>query len=178
VKGHTHLLIGGAVGIPLAVIIPASAIPSSLPAFAISCALSGVAALLPDIDHERSTISTFLRRNLGGSKHSRGRHRGGTHSFFGTAIAGLLAGLAFHQLDPPLALPAAVIVALGYLSHLVADVISPYPMRWLWPFRRHPIRPRWIPAIPHSGFEGQLVELATIGVVLAIFVLAGAHWFA
>jgi membrane-bound metal-dependent hydrolase YbcI (DUF457 family) len=176
VRGHTHLLIGGALGIPLAAIIPAGAVPAPIPPFVVSCVLGGVASLLPDIDHEYSTINTFMRRRLGSSAFAYQRHRGGTHSLFGAAVAGVLFGLVILPIDSRLALPAGVIVALGYLSHLLADVMSPSAMLWLWPFRRRPVRPSWIPALAHSSAGGQMIELGTIVVLALVLFLAGTHW--
>lgn len=91
-------------------------------------AAAAMGALLPDIDHPQSwagrklrPISVPLSMLVG--------HRGVTHS----AIA-VLAGLAVLMLVETGWLVAPVVV--GYLSHLLADSLTPSGVPLLWPSRR------------------------------------------
>jgi inner membrane protein len=90
--------------------------------------LAVVGSLLPDIDHPKSwagkrmrPLSTAWARVLG--------HRGVTHSVFAVAVCCWL--LLRHGLPAALAAPLAV----GYLSHLGADLLTPGGLRLAWPFR-------------------------------------------
>lgn len=85
-------------------------------------------ALLPDIDHPGSwigrrvwVISVPISATFG--------HRGITHSLF--AVAACIAWAAFHRLSG-----FWVPVALGYLSHLGTDALTPAGVPLLWPNRR------------------------------------------
>ncbi|MEH2921156.1 metal-dependent hydrolase [Samsonia erythrinae] len=90
-------------------------------------------ALLPDIDHPKSALgqrlkwlSTPIARLFG--------HRGFTHSLL--AIA---AGIFFIQtrLPPDWLLPTDVYHAMivSYLSHILADMLTPAGVPLLWPCR-------------------------------------------
>ncbi|ATZ11451.1 metal-dependent hydrolase [Erwinia amylovora] len=89
--------------------------------------------LLPDIDHPKSFLGQRLRwlswpvaRVFG--------HRGFTHSLL--AVGG---GVALLQLKLPSdwLFPADVLqgMVLGYLSHIVADMLTPAGVPLLWPCR-------------------------------------------
>ncbi len=117
-------------------------------------AAAALGALLPDIDHPRSwagrrlrAISVPLSLLVG--------HRGVTHSLL--AVAGALAVLALLGTGF-----ATAPVAVGYLSHLAADALTPSGVPLLWPSRRR--------------FSLNLVETgstAEIGLVAALAVVAG-----
>jgi inner membrane protein len=104
---------------------PAIGLPALSPE---ALALAAVGALLPDIDHPHSwvgrrarLVSRPLASLLG--------HRGVTHSLLAVlAGAALLAsqGVARDALDP---------LAVGYLSHLAADALTPAGLRLAWPMR-------------------------------------------
>ncbi len=104
---------------------PALGLPALSPE---ALALAAAGALLPDIDHPQSwvgrrmpLVSRPLAALLG--------HRGVTHSLLAVlAGAALLAsqGLARDALDA---------LAVGYLSHLAADVLTPAGLRLAWPLR-------------------------------------------
>ncbi len=90
-------------------------------------------ALLPDIDHPGSVIGQRLKwfsvpvaRTFG--------HRGFTHSLLAVIAAMLLIrAKAFH----PGFIPADVFHAMliGYLSHLLADMLTPAGIPLFWPCR-------------------------------------------
>lgn len=90
--------------------------------------LAVIGSLLPDIDHPKSwmgkrlcPLSTVWAKFLG--------HRGVTHSLF--AVAACCWMLLRHGLPAALAAPLAV----GYLSHLGADLLTPGGLRLAWPLR-------------------------------------------
>lgn len=90
-------------------------------------------ALLPDIDHPKSVLGQRLRWLSAPIARLFG-HRGFTHSFL--AIA---AGVFFIQtrLPPNWPIPTDVYHAMivGYLSHILADMLTPSGVPLLWPCR-------------------------------------------
>jgi inner membrane protein len=95
-------------------------------------AAAALGALAPDIDHPSSWIgrrlwplSKPLSLLLG--------HRGITHSLL--AVVGGLAVLSLVRGEPGLARMGAPL-ALGYLSHLAGDALTPSGVPLLWPWRQ------------------------------------------
>jgi len=90
-------------------------------------ALAG--ALLPDIDHPKSWIGKRLRP-LSSVVASAFGHRGVTHSALALVACTwcLLRTGAPHWIVTPL--------AVGYLSHLAADLLTSGGLRLAWPLRR------------------------------------------
>lgn len=91
-------------------------------------AAAALGALLPDIDHPNSwagrkmrVVSVPLSLVVG--------HRGVTHSL--VAVAGAIALLAVMGTGW-----MAAPVVIGYLSHLMADALTPSGVPLLWPARR------------------------------------------
>jgi inner membrane protein len=98
------------------------------PAEPAALAAAAMGALLPDIDHPQSwagrkfrVISVPLSLVVG--------HRGVTHSLL--AVLGCIAVLALWRTGD-----WAAPVAVGYLSHLAADGLTPSGVPLLWPNRR------------------------------------------
>ncbi|MER2046097.1 MAG: metal-dependent hydrolase [Pantoea agglomerans] len=89
--------------------------------------------LLPDIDHPKSLLGQRLRWLSHPIARAFG-HRGFTHSLL--AIA---AGLWLFQINLPRSSPIPPDVlqglTLGYLSHIVADMLTPAGVPLLWPCR-------------------------------------------
>ncbi len=101
-----------------------------LPAAAPAClGLAILGSLLPDIDHPKSWLGKRLRPISSGVASALG-HRGVTHSAVAVAACAwaLLRGGAPHWVVDPL--------AVGYLSHLAADLLTPGGLRLAWPLRR------------------------------------------
>lgn len=92
-------------------------------------ALAVMGALLPDIDHPKSwvgqrtwPVSAAIASVLG--------HRGITHSALAVAaLVGLLAQVGWRR-------GAVAALAVGYLSHLFADMLTPQGLRLAWPLKR------------------------------------------
>jgi inner membrane protein len=122
--GHTHSLIGTALGLGLSLAFHLDA-QHSLGLVA----LGGALALAPDIDHPRAP----LRRKLGAVGHvafGRLKHRGITHTLIALVA---VATAAFCLLPLPYALGAAG----GYLSHLLADMLTVSGLPVFWPYNRN-----------------------------------------
>lgn len=121
--GHTHGLIGVALGLGVATIYHVT--PEASLALA---GLAGGLALLPDIDHPQGK----LRRKMGTVGHIGLfwlKHRGITH----TLIALVAVAAAAYMLLP---LPYAIGAAGGYLSHLLADMVTVSGLPVFWPYKR------------------------------------------
>jgi inner membrane protein len=118
----SHVVVGLATWVAMAPVFHVAAFD---PAY-LGLAVAG--SLLPDVDHPKSwvgrrtrPISTAIASVLG--------HRGITHSAI--AVAGLVAVLlhAGYQRG------AVAALAVGYLSHLAADLLTPRGLRLAWPLR-------------------------------------------
>ncbi len=178
--GQSHIAIGAASVVlvdavtHLAAAYPV-AIPLPLPNAAIlslGLAVAGaiVGALLPDIDHPQSKIAhqTGLAHGRGpltdvagsGLRALLGGHRGFTHSALAAGLISLAAVLAL-----PLAGAVGLGVALGYLSHIAADMLTKEGVRFWWPVSRRDVGlgPRTL-----RFRTGSLVEYALVTLVWAV----------
>ncbi|WP_294907274.1 metal-dependent hydrolase [Tatumella sp. UBA2305] len=122
--------------------------------------------LLPDIDHPGSLLGQRLRWISKPMARAFG-HRGFTHSLI--AIVG---GVWLLRIKFPgvLWLPADVMqgMVLGYLSHIVADMLTPAGVPLLWPCR-------WRFCLPllHSQKNNQLERIFCISLVMCAVCLPG-----
>jgi inner membrane protein len=98
-------------------------------------ALAGLGALLPDIDHPQSAlgrriplISHPLARLVG--------HRGVTHSLVAALTVTLALVMWAGQGGGP-GVAATAPLAVGYLSHLAGDMLTPSGVPLLWPWRHN-----------------------------------------
>jgi inner membrane protein len=148
----SHVVVGGALWAGVAYATGQPTEPTAL-------GLAALGSLLPDIDHPGSwagkrmaLISIPLAALIG--------HRGLTHSLLAIAVFALLLAL----LGPDhLAAPLAV----GYLSHLLADSLTLSGVPLLWPSKR-PFGLRLIRT-------GSLPEIALIAALGAGVAAAGAE---
>jgi inner membrane protein len=129
----------------------------------LAIALSMAGALLPDIDHPSSWVGRRLRvisRPLAATI----GHRGITHSFV-AVIAGLMVlrweGVRRGAIDP---------LAVGYLSHLAADVLTTSGLRLAWPSPR-----RQAIGLCRTGSVTETVIVASVAIFTGFHVL-GLHW--
>ncbi|WP_070000690.1 metal-dependent hydrolase [Cellulosilyticum sp. I15G10I2] len=88
-------------------------------------------SILPDIDHPEAFISKFIPLLPYALYNSVG-HRTLTHGILFTAIIFLL--VAFINIV------AGVGIALGILSHIALDMLSPYGVAFLYPFNKERIK--------------------------------------
>lgn len=146
--GTAHAVIGAAMGT-----LAALATGQQDQMIILACAGAG-AALIPDIDHARAP----LRQRMGWAGNLALfwlKHRGPTH----TLLAWALFTLAARFLVGDVGMVAAV--SLGYLSHLVADMLTPMGLCVLWPVVSQPL---WLPT------NGVMERLLTFGL------MAGLMW--
>ncbi len=120
---RSHVVVGLAAWVAVAPLLHLSATD---PAY---LGLAVIGSLLPDLDHPGSWIgrrsrpvSTAIASALG--------HRGVTHS--AVAVLGLVA-LLVHEGFRRGGVSA---LAVGYLSHLAADMLTPQGLPLAWPLRR------------------------------------------
>jgi inner membrane protein len=120
---RSHVVVGLAAWVAAAPLLHVSATAP------VGLGLAVAGALLPDVDHPKSwvgrrtrPISTAIAATLG--------HRGVTHS----ALAVL--GLSLLLLHAGYRLGDVSALAVGYLSHLAADMLTPQGLRLAWPLRR------------------------------------------
>lgn len=146
---RSHVVVGVAAWIAVAPLLHLP--PADLP----GTVLAVLGALLPDIDHPQSwvgrrtrPVSTALAAVLG--------HRGVTHSAVAVIVlaAALLYGGYRHA--------TVAALAIGYLSHLAADMLTPRGLRLAWPLRR-----TWGVPVCRTGSpaEGLIVALL-VGLIL------------
>ena len=126
-------------------------------------ALAVFGALLPDIDHPQSwvgrrtrPVSTALAASLG--------HRGVTHS----ALAVVL--LVMLLLHGGLRHASVAALAVGYLSHLAADMLTPRGLRLAWP-----LRPVWGIPLCRTGSPMEALIVAALAGLILWSVLTGGH---
>jgi len=120
--GHTHALIGSALGLGMA--LSTHAAPNQT---LLLMGIGALAAALPDIDHPQAPIRRKMGC-LGNLLFGRLKHRGITH----TLIAIVAVGAAAFTALPPL---IGEVVAIGYLSHILADMLTVSGLPVFWPYK-------------------------------------------
>jgi inner membrane protein len=117
--------------------------------------IASFGSLIPDIDHPGSYISKKSWRlfSLSGSFQ---RHRGWTHSIFGSFVFSLIffAYLMYMKANPKFIVP----FYLGYISHLISDSLNPSRVAWFWPGKRR----YGIGFIKTGSFEEAMLQIALI----------------
>ena len=119
--GKTHLIIGIGSGLAAALLLHYSIEQASLLTVA-----AAAGSLLPDIDHPKGMI----RQKLGifGYPLNILPHRGPTHSLLAVVLVALLYVVSHHLL--------ALGLLVGYVSHLVADMITVEGIPLFFPLNR------------------------------------------
>lgn len=170
-RGPTHALAGAcAAGLFLTFNVP-----HQYPLLALS-AVSGFAALLPDLDNTESTIENI---RFGGYRLLKGpaffidkifKHRGFLHSLLAVAL------LAFILLGflPQVPTEIHIAILLGYTSHLVTDAMTPDGIPWFYPIE---YRGRLLPKMLCVTTGSFMETLVFVGlVVLYVIFLASAGY--
>lgn len=116
------------------------------------------ASFLPDLDHPGSTVGRYfprwVRKSLGG-------HRMGAHSLLAVFLAWWLAG--YLVADPILANAMAV----GWMSHVVCDLLTVDGVGLAYPLSRHKFRIGWM--VTGSKTEDRFVlGMKFLGGMLAV----------
>lgn len=156
-RGDSHLIFGMA-------FLAAANLTPVVDLDAVTLAAAAAGSLLPDIDHPGSALGRRVRPLSDVVGLVLG-HRGLTHSLL-AALACVVAAVWFGLRDADL----AVALALGYLSHLFGDWLTPSGVPLQWPNRR-PFRAphRW--QIRTGGLR-ELLLVTTVGLAsLALAVL-------
>jgi len=137
--GHTHWIIGGAswLGALSAANVAGNA-PLSLGMVAGGFAIASVAALCPDIDTKKSMaakslgpvtgILSWIIRTIGNG------HRKITHCLLGASL--VILGLAFCVGSLHLIPWIGFAVVIGWISHIVADMLTKEGCPLLWPISK------------------------------------------
>jgi inner membrane protein len=144
----SHVLVGGAAW------VVAARLGGQPPGDALALGAAVAGSLLPDLDHPSSwlgrrlwPVSKPLALLLG--------HRGLTHSLL-AVVGGLM---LIRAMEPGTILSRLVEpLAVGYLSHLAADALTPAGVPLLWPWRQ-----RF--ALPVCS-SGGLMEMAAVAAIL------------
>ena len=121
-----------------------------------------VGSLLPDIDHPQSFISQQMR--LLHYPFQRLGHRKGTHSLLALAIVFEIMYLLFGKNYVGLG------VVLGYLSHLLLDMLNPRGVPLLYPFTKYKYK---IIGKIHTGERGEEIIYFILMVGLLFLVIKG-----
>lgn len=134
-------------------------------------ALAATGSLLPDMDHPKSWIGR-RSRPLSTALGAAFGHRGATHSVAAVLSLVMLWQAGYH--------PGAVsALAVGYASHLAADMLTPQGLPLTWPLRL-----TWRVPICRTGSRMEAVVVAAIVGGVGWWFLArwpwmrwlGAHW--
>ena len=133
--GRTHEFIGGAAWLGALAAVPALYHSAGIGAVVGGWFIACLAALGPDIDHPRATITRLLgpiTRGINKLLLAMGvKHRGFTHSLAATGLVAFafIACVLYWHLAPWV----AVAVVAGWLSHSVIDAIGKRKVQFLWP---------------------------------------------
>lgn len=165
--GRTHLTIGIATGLALA-----SGLDAAPRDMGIIVLIAIFGSLLPDADHPQSLISGWIPGM--GAVSLFFRHRGFTHSISFIFTFTVLLAFGFRAAlgtDFPQHLAAALL--LGMLSHLIADMLTPFGVPLLLPFsgRAFKLAPGIVlRLIKWTGLESLVFvgSLAVIGYILFV----------
>jgi inner membrane protein len=119
---RSHVIVGCAAWIAAAPALHSAALDP------ICLGLVAAGSLLPDIDHPKSWVGRRTRP-ISTAIAAAFSHRGITHS----AIA--VIGLTTLLLHAGYRCAGVSALAIGYLSHLAADMLTPQGLRLAWPLR-------------------------------------------
>lgn len=120
--------------------------------------VAALASFLPDLDHPKSTVGRYMpwwvRKVMGG-------HRMGSHSFLAVAGAWWLTG---YLLENPIVANA---VAVGWLSHVMLDMLTIKGAGVLYPVVRRKIRIGWM--VTGSRWEDRFVTgMKALGLLVLV----------
>lgn len=159
-KGTTHALLGVVSLVGLQGWIP---LPPDLPRLGLSLVAAGIGALLPDLDSDESLIrhQTHTARSDGPLgwlvSALMPSHRGVTHSGLAAlAVVGLALWWPRYWL---------VALAIGYVSHLAADMLTRQGVPVIWPFKW---RLSLLPLSTGGGGEALIALLAADWLLVAV----------
>ncbi len=168
-RGPTHALAGLCTA-GLFIVLP---IPHQYPLLVLS-GVAGISALVPDLDGSESMIENIRilgvrpLKFVGFVVDKLFKHRGFLHSLMAVGF------LAFILLGFFPALPKELVITIlfGYVSHLVADGVTPLGVPWLYPLDWRPSLPRFL-AITTGSFKETIVFIGLVVLFSIILARAG-----
>jgi len=160
--GKTHIAIALLVALVIYTIFPLNRAYS----FTFVLIATIIGGVFPDIDHPRNYIPgkkfTFFEKILVLII----PHRGITHSFFGAVLFSSLSIILLNQWN--INSNYIFFFFMGYISHLLADSLTPAGIMWLYPFSRKRLG---MGVIPTGSISEKLFFLLTILSLLTLIVL-------
>ncbi len=126
--------------------------------------LAAAGSLLPDVDHPKSWVGRRTRPFSSAVAAALG-HRGVTHSAVAVlALVALLSHAGYRR-------GAVSALAVGYLAHLAADMLTPRGLRLAWPLRR-----TWGVPLCRTGSPAESVIVAAACAATVWQVMRGLSW--
>lgn len=155
--GKTHMIIG-----VTAAVMVAPTLELDIPTSLLCIVAAGVGSLFPDIDHPNSKIRQYIPVFLPL------KHRGLTHSLLGLLGVMFLVSILITPLPPAAITPAAFFI-IGWLFHILADMVTNSGVMLFYPSNRNiRLLPKAI-AI-RTGSSTEYIIAALVG-LLAIYQL-------
>ncbi|MBI4983562.1 metal-dependent hydrolase [Candidatus Woesearchaeota archaeon] len=146
----THLLLG------IVIFLLVTPLLVGNPLIALLLVLLG--SILPDIDEYHSKINQWS--GIFGKLISvLSKHRGIFHSLMGAMLVGLLLGYLWSW-------NYALALLLGYLSHLIGDLLTPFGIALLYPFSKFKLHG----PVKTGGILEWTVRTALIVIILVLLV--------
>lgn len=160
---RTHVTLGAGLGALAGTVLH----PGDPMAAASFAGIGGAASLLPDLDSPHSKLGRAARPLSDILNFALG-HRGFLHSLLGMSLILILAALiALFWLPPSTALVLLLPAALGYLSHLLLDALTPGGVPLLWPRSGKAS----LPLLKTGGLFERMVFLPVMAAVVVIIFL-------
>lgn len=158
---RTHVTLGAGLGAFAGTVLH----PGDPIAIASFAGIGGAASLLPDLDSPHSKLGRAARPLSDILNFALG-HRGFLHSLLGMSLVLILAALIVLWLPPSTALVLLLPAALGYLSHLLLDALTPGGVPLLWP-RSGKVS---LPLLKTGGLFERLVFLPVLAAAIAMII--------
>ncbi len=155
-KGTTHFVGGLTAGIATA-----SALGLTPGQTIITAAASGLGGLIPDIDHESSTITK--KTSIAGWAISRAfEHRGILHTPIAYIVINSILCMLFRNINEELIITGMFI---GEVSHLVLDSLNKVGIMWLWPISKKRFN---ILSVRSGGIADKITQIVCMVVVFML----------
>lgn len=125
----------------------------------LSTGIAGIAALLPDLDDPNSrvgrmvpVIPRLIKTTIG--------HRGALHSLLGAICFTFITSAVLQHWNTQAYVyyQFVSVITVGYVSHLIADSLTPRGVPWLWPVGKH----FGLPIIQTGGFMERMVVFPSL----------------
>lgn len=128
-KGKHHILITAILYITILNITPLILNKHTL----ISIPFIILGTLLPDIDYPYSTLGKYNMFSY--LIYKKCKHRGIFHTIPAALIVSVTTFILTLYFNLTIAITSALAILFGYLSHLLADTLTPTGIMWLYPYK-------------------------------------------